>query len=111
MVVLINGNSASASEVFAGTLKTRGVATLIGTKSFGKGIVQTLFSLKDSCGGGLKLTTAKYYLPNGESIHKKGIEPDEVIEYTKEESIQKDTAELEKEDTQLQRGLQIIEGQ
>ena len=111
MVVLINGNSASASEVFAGTLKTRGVATLIGTKSFGKGIVQTLFSLKGSCGGGLKLTTAKYYLPNGESIHKKGIEPDEVIEYTKEESIQKDTAELEKEDTQLQRGLQIIEGQ
>lgn len=103
IVVLINENSASASEVFAGTLKTRGAATLVGTKSFGKGIVQTVFSLKRSCGGGIKLTTAKYYLPNGECIHKKGITPDETIEYEK-----KDT-DTEKEDTQLQRALQIIE--
>ena len=103
IVVLINGNSASASEVFAGTLKTRGAATLVGTKSFGKGIVQTVFSLKNACGGGIKLTTAKYYLPNGECIHKKGINPDETIEYEK-----KDT-DTEKEDTQLRRALQIIE--
>ncbi len=103
IVVLINGNSASASEVFSGTLKTRGAATLIGTKSFGKGIVQTVFSLKNACGGGIKLTTAKYYLPNGECIHQKGITPDETIEYEK-----KDT-DTENDDTQLQRALQIIE--
>ena len=105
IVVLINGNSASASEVFSGTLKTRGAATLIGTKSFGKGIVQTVFSLKDACGGGIKLTTAKYYLPNGECIHQKGITPDETIEYEK-----KDT-DTENDDTQLQRALQIIEAE
>lgn len=103
IVVLINGDSASASEVFAGTLKTRGAATLVGTKSFGKGIVQTVFSLKNSCGGGIKLTTAKYYLPNGECIHQKGITPDETVEYEKKDS------DTEKEDTQLQRALQIIE--
>lgn len=82
IVILINGNSASASEVFSGTMRDRGAATLIGVKSFGKGIVQTIFPLDDSCGGGIKLTTGEYLLPNGESIHKIGLEPDVEVVYT-----------------------------
>ncbi len=81
-VILINGNSASASEVFAGAMQDRKAATLVGTKSFGKGIVQSIFSLQDSCGGGLKLTTAKYYLPSGRCIHEIGLTPDVKVEYT-----------------------------
>lgn len=79
-IVLINGNSASASEVFAGAMQDRGAAKLVGTKSFGKGIVQTIFSLKDSCGGALKLTVAKYFLPSGRCIHEVGLDPDVVVE-------------------------------
>ncbi|MCI8365173.1 MAG: S41 family peptidase [Eubacterium sp.] len=85
VVVLINEHSASASEVFAGTLQARGAAKLVGTKSFGKGIVQTVLSLERSCGGGIKLTTAEYFLPGGISIHKKGLNPDINIEYKKPE--------------------------
>lgn len=85
IIVLINEHSASASEVFAGTLQARGAAKLVGTKSFGKGIVQTVLSLESSCGGGIKLTTAEYFLPGGKSIHKKGLDPDINIEYKKPE--------------------------
>lgn len=85
IVVLINERSASASEVFAGTLQARGAAKLVGTKSFGKGIVQTVLSLESSCGGGIKLTTAEYFLPGGKSIHKIGLDPDINIEYKKPE--------------------------
>ncbi len=85
IVVLINERSASASEVFAGTLQARGAAKLVGTKSFGKGIVQTVLSLESTCGGGIKLTTAEYFLPGGKSIHKKGLDPDINIEYKKPE--------------------------
>ncbi|MCH5266589.1 MAG: S41 family peptidase [Lachnospiraceae bacterium] len=82
MVVLINGNSASASEVFAGTLQDREAAVLVGEKSFGKGIVQTIYSLQKSCGGGLKLTTGEYLLPSGRSIHEVGLTPDVEEKYT-----------------------------
>lgn len=85
IIVLINERSASASEVFAGTLQARGAAKLVGTKSFGKGIVQTVLSLESSCGGGIKLTTAEYFLPGGKSIHKIGLDPDINIEYKKPE--------------------------
>jgi len=95
VAVLINGNSASASEVFAGTLQARKAATLIGTQSFGKGIVQTVLSLEGSCGGGIKLTTAEYFLPGGISIHKKGLAPD---------------IEVEDQDDQLQRALEFLNG-
>lgn len=74
MAVLVNGNSASASEVFSGALQDDGVAGLVGTKTFGKGIVQTIFSLDD--GTALKMTTSKYYTPKGRNIHKTGLEPD-----------------------------------
>lgn len=79
MAVLINGHSASASEIFAGAIKDYEYGTLIGTTSFGKGIVQSIISLKD--GSALKVTMAKYFTPKGNYIHEKGIEPDIELEY------------------------------
>lgn len=74
LVVLINGGSASAAEILAGAVKDTGAGTLVGTKTFGKGVVQTLYQLDN--GAGLKLTTARYLTPNKNDINKKGIEPD-----------------------------------
>ncbi len=103
MVVLMNGNSASASEIFAGALQTRGVARLVGTQSYGKGLVQSVFSLEKLCGGGLRLTTAEYFLPNGESIHEKGLTPDVEIEYEQQEGEYK-----AENDNQLAKALEVI---
>lgn len=77
LVILINGGSASASEIVAGAIKDNKRGILVGEKSFGKGSVQTLIPLPD--GDGMKLTIAKYYTPSGISIHGKGIEPDVVV--------------------------------
>jgi carboxyl-terminal processing protease len=79
LVVLINGYSASASEVVAGALKDSERAILIGEKSFGKGTVQVLKELTD--GSGIKFTTAKYYLPSGSSVEGKGLHPDIMVEW------------------------------
>jgi carboxyl-terminal processing protease len=78
MVVLINGGSASASEIVAGALQDHKRALIVGTQSFGKGSVQTILPLNN--GTAIKLTTARYYTPNGRSIQAKGIEPDIVVE-------------------------------
>lgn len=77
LVVLMNGNSASASEILAGAVKDTGAGTLVGTKTFGKGIVQTVFPLEN--GAGLKLTTARYLTPAKNDIHEKGIQPDVTV--------------------------------
>ncbi len=78
IILLVNGESASASEVLTGALKDNGWATVVGTKTFGKGIAQGIFDLPD--GSALKLTTAYYYVPSGECIHEVGIEPDLLVE-------------------------------
>ena len=79
MAVLTSGNTASAAEIFAGAIRDFNYGTLIGTKTFGKGIVQTTIPLPD--GSAIKVTTATYYTPSGECIHEKGIEPDIELEY------------------------------
>ena len=77
LVVLVNGGSASASEIVAGAIKDTGSGTLIGTRTFGKGLVQTVFNLDGQVG--VKLTTDKYLTPKGIDINKKGIDPDIVV--------------------------------
>lgn len=78
MVVLVNGNSASASEIFAGAMKDTGTAKLVGTTTFGKGIVQSILPLSD--GTAIKITVSKYFTPGGNDIHQIGIEPDYEVE-------------------------------
>lgn len=93
IVVLVNGESASASEVLTGALKDNDWATVVGTKTFGKGIAQGVFEMAD--GSALKLTTAYYYVPSGECIHEIGIEPDVEVELDEE---LKSMIEIPKED-------------
>jgi carboxyl-terminal processing protease len=88
IVVLINGGSASASEIVAGALQDHGRAILMGTRSFGKGSVQTIMPLSDQ--GAMRLTTARYYTPSGRSIQAKGIDPDILVEQARLDPV--DTA-------------------
>lgn len=106
MAILVNGNSASASEVFTGAMKDYGVATIVGTKTFGKGIVQTLIPLSD--GSAIKLTTDHYYTPDGHDIHEKGIEPDVTVELS-EEAAREVVIPVEL-DNQLQEAVKILQG-
>lgn len=106
MVVLVNGNSASASEIFSGCMKDHGVATIVGTTTFGKGIVQQVIPLTD--GSAVKLTIAKYFTPNGNDIHEKGIEPDVTVELPEE--LEYEPVIPEEQDTQLQKAIEILNG-
>lgn len=104
MAVLINENSASSSEIFAGAIRDYEYGTLIGTKTFGKGIVQTIRQLAD--GSAIKLTTAKYFTPNGENIHGEGIKPDIKLEY---EYLDPDGAQYDmKYDNQIQKAIEVL---
>ncbi len=106
IVVLVDENSASASEIFAGAIRDYDYGTLLGTKTFGKGIVQSTIELSD--GTALKLTTERYYTPLGECIHKKGIKPDVELEY---EFMGKEDDEYSVDlDNQIQAGIQVLEG-
>ncbi|MDD6332272.1 MAG: S41 family peptidase [Clostridium sp.] len=107
MAVLVNGSSASASEIFAGCMKDHGVATLVGTTTFGKGIVQQVVPLSD--GSAIKLTIAKYFTPNGNDIHKIGIEPDVEVELPDE--LLKEPILPEDQDIQLQKAEEILTAQ
>lgn len=107
LAVLINGNSASASEIFAGAVQDYGVGTLVGTTTFGKGIVQTIFSMND--GTGLKLTIEDYYTPSGRSIHKIGVDPD--VEIDLPDELKKLVTIPEDEDVQLQKAIEILKTQ
>lgn len=105
LVVLVNENSASASEIFTGAIKDYGIGTIVGTKTFGKGIVQRIFPLND--GSALKLTVSKYYTPKGTCIHGKGIEPDVKIEY--DLKAQDGDTYDSKKDNQLNKAISVIE--
>lgn len=99
LAVIVNGNSASASEIFAGAIQDYGKGTIIGTQTYGKGIVQTVKPLTD--GSALKFTIAKYFTPKGQDIHGKGVTPDMVVEYDTDADV----------DTQLDAAIKNVEAQ
>lgn len=99
LAVIVNGNSASASEIFAGAIQDYGKGTIIGTQTYGKGIVQTVKPLTD--GSAIKFTIAKYFTPKGQDIHGKGVTPDMVVEYDTDAYV----------DTQLDAAIKNVEAQ
>lgn len=99
LAVIVNGNSASASEIFAGAIQDYGKGTIIGTQTYGKGIVQTVKPLTD--GSAIKFTIAKYFTPKGQDIHGKGVTPDMVVEYDIDADV----------DTQLDAAIKNVEAQ
>ncbi|MDR7856555.1 S41 family peptidase [Tissierella sp.] len=104
LVLLVNNGSASASEILAGAIKDHNRGMLIGTTTFGKGVVQRIRDLQD--GTGLKLTISEYFTPSGTNIHGIGIEPDIVVELT--EGVETIGVENLKEDNQLKRAIEEI---
>lgn len=108
LVVLIDGGTASASEIVAGAIRDYDLGTLVGTTSFGKGIVQVVLDKigQEKDGTALKVTISKYYTPNGENIHKKGIGADVTVEYPKE---LKEKTYSRSTDPQFEKALEIIQ--
>ena len=106
IAVLVNGNTASSSEIFSGIMKDYKKAILVGTKTYGKGIVQQVYDLDD--GTGIKLTVGAYYLPGGENIHKEGLEPDVEVELSEESRSKLNLPH--NQDEQLQRAIKELGG-
>ena len=106
LAVLVNGDSASASEIFAGAVQDYGVGTIVGTTTFGKGIVQTIKELTD--GSAVKFTISKYFTPKGQEIQGKGVTPDVVIDL--DEAVKNKTGITLEEDNQLQKAIEIVKG-
>ncbi|MCI9099783.1 MAG: S41 family peptidase [Lachnospiraceae bacterium] len=104
LAVLVNGNSASASEIFAGAVKDHKMGTIVGTTTYGKGVVQTIRDLGD--GSALKLTVSNYYTPNGVNINGVGIEPDVKEELDK--SLQTGDTVNKEDDNQLQKAIEVL---
>ena len=102
MTVLMNGNSASASEIYAGAIQDYGLGKIVGTQSYGKGVVQQIFDLKD--GTCVKLTIAEYFTPNGRNINGEGITPDVEVEYEKDENNPD-------ADNQLEKAMEILKSE
>ena len=106
LAVLVNGNSASASEIFAGAIQDYSKGTIVGTTTFGKGIVQSLIPFND--GSAIKTTTAKYYTPSGKCIHGTGIQPEVEVELS--EGLEQETSISHEEDNQLQKAIEVVKG-
>lgn len=104
VILLTNENTASSSEILAGALKDLGKAKIVGTKTYGKGVIQEILTLPD--GSGIKITTEKYLTPNKTEINKVGIEPDEKVELP--ENLENILEVEEKDDTQLQKAIQML---
>ena len=104
IVVLVNKNTASASEILAGALKDNEKATIVGTKTYGKGVIQQVLSLKT--GAGIKVTVEEYYTPNKNKINKVGIEPNETVELP--DSVTNELLVKDDEDTQLQKAIELL---
>ena len=110
MVLLVNEYSASASEILAGAVRDYGAGVLLGTKTFGKGVVQSVLEFTD--GSGVKLTTARYYTPSGECIHEVGIEPDIEVELDEDAVTIYGLNNLpHDEDAQLQAAIKVLRGE
>lgn len=107
IVLLTNGNTASSSEILAGALKDHGKAKIVGTKTYGKGVIQQLLTLPD--GSGLKITSEEYLTPNKTKINKIGIEPDEKVELP--DTVKNVLTVEQKDDTQLQKAIEILKAQ
>lgn len=107
MAVLVNEYSASASEILAGAIRDYGAGTLVGTKTFGKGVVQSVIDFPD--GSGLKVTTARYYTPSGECIHEVGIEPHVAVDLDEDAVTRYGINNLpHDQDAQLQKAIELI---
>ena len=104
IIILTNENTASSSEILAGCLKDLGKAKIVGTKTYGKGVIQQVLTLPD--GSGLKITSEKYLTPNKTQIHEIGIEPDEKIELP--DTVKNVLLVDEKDDTQLKKAIEML---
>ena len=104
VVVLVNGDSASAAEILTGVIKDYKIGTIVGENTFGKGIVQKFYPLGD--GSAVKLTVEKYYTPNGNDIHKKGIAPD--VEVKEETDVENSSDSKNDLDNQLEKAIEVL---